>query len=550
MKIFFNGFYSGFLDSKNPGTTVNFFINLFQKIYETNDITIGDIKNSDILCEFDMLLNSRTLVDIKEWKHTYLFNGEYKCILDINKYDCVLFGERNNKNVINLPLYISYMISNNINFNYEKIHNIPKKDICVVISNPNGIKRNYILEKIEKHFNIDYLGKYKNKSNYILNAPYNSNEFKEKISEYKFIITMENNRQDTYITEKIILALNSRIIPIYWGSKKIYDYFNNERILGLLEEDNNKLDIEIDILINKIKNIINNDNLWLEIVNKPYYPIDILGKEKESRNIDDIVIDIKNLLKIDNKNYYDNISKIYCITDKAYEPINYNSVESILKKELNLSNNNVKYMCPTYKNNIDLNIYNKYYKSIFSENAFLKREIKKSELSLILNYKAILEDIIKNNKEGLFIIFESDILLNKDINNLNNFISIISNIHDWDFIHIGENNNDIFKKPSIELFNKFNNNSSVIEDITNNKSKYRLIRKLHTRCTDCIIWKYNAIENFLNYMNKNDNYNLPLDYYIIKYLEDNINIKHYWSVNNFFINGSNNKLIKSTIQDN
>jgi len=549
MKIYFNGFYCGFLDSKNPGTTVKFFINLFKKIYDTDEIILGNIEDSDILCEFDMLINTKTLVDIKKWKHTYLFNGEYKCISNTKKYDCVLFGERNNNNIINLPLYISYMFSNDIKFDYNKLYNIPKKNICVVISNPNGIKRNYILDKIEKHFNIDYLGKYKNNCN-ILKADYNSKEFKDKISEYKFIITMENNRYETYITEKIILGLNSKIIPIYWGSKYIYDYFNKERILALLEEDNDKLDIEIDILIDKIKNIINNDNLWLDIVNKPYYPLDILNNEKEFRNINDIAIDIKNLLKIDNKNYYNKISKIYSITDKINEPINYNSLQLILKNKLNLSENNIKYICPTYKNTLSLELFNKYYTSQFNGNKFLSREIKKSELSLIINYKSILEDIIKNYKDGLFIIFESDIKLNKDINKLNDFISVISNIKGWDFIHIGEHNNDIFKNPSINLFNKFDNNLSFIEDITDINSKYRLIRKLHTRCCDCIIWKYDAIKKFLNYMNDNNNYNLPLDYYIIKYLETNTDIKHYWSLNNFFINGSNNNMIKSTVQNN
>ena len=548
MKIYFNGFYSGFLDCKNPGTTIKFFIHLFKKIYDTDEIILGNIEDSDILCEFDMLINTKTLISIKKWKHTYLFNGEYKCLTNTKNYDCVLFGERNNNNIINLPLYISYMFSNDIKFDYNKLYNIPKKNICVVISNPKGIKRNYILNKIEKHFNIDYLGKYKNNCN-ILKAEYNSNEFKEKISEYKFIIAMENNRYETYITEKIILGLNSKIIPIYWGSKYIYDYFNKERILALLEEDNDKLDIEIDILINKIKNIVNNDYLWLDIVNKPYYPLDILNNEKESRNINDIVIDIKNLLKINNKNYYNKISKIYSITNEIYEPINYNSLELILKNKLNLKENNIKYICPTYKNNLSLELFNKYYKSPYNGNKFLSREIKKSELSLIINYKSILEDIIKNYKDGLFIIFESDIKLNKDINILNDFISVISNIKGWDFIHIGEHNNEIFKNPSINLFNNFHNNLSFIEDITDINSKYRLIRKLHTRCTDCIIWKYEAIKNFLNYMNNNNNYNLPLDYYIIKYLETNTDIKHYWSLNNFFINGSNNKMINSTIRN-
>ena len=494
-----------------------------------------------------MLINTKTAIDVKKWQHTYLFNGESKCLCDTNKYDCVLFGERNNNNIINLPLYISYLFSNKINFdNINKIDTVPKKDICVVISNPNGCKRNYILSKLEKYFAIDYLGRYKNKSNFILNAPYNSDEFKQKISEYKFIISMENSREDTYITEKIILGLNAGIIPIYWGSKNIYDYFNKERILALLENDNIELDIEINKLIQKINQIKNDDKLWLDIVNKSCYPLNILEENANFRKIDDVVSDIKNLLKIDNKNYYNSISKIYTITNKEFENDNYNSVSKFLLKDLNLNENFVKFMCPTYKNLITDKLFNKYFKSINLSPKFLNRNIKRSELSLILNYKTILEDIVKNYKSGLFIIFESDILPNKDINKLNDFINFIKD-KEWDFINLGEHHNNIFGNASIELFEKIDNNK-LIEDITNKDSKYRIIRKTHTRCLDSIIWKYDAIKKFLDYMNENDNYNLPLDYYIIKYLEKNKDIKHYWTINNFFINGSNNGFLKTNIQ--
>ena len=50
-------------------------------------------------------------------------------------------------------------------------------------------------------------------------------------------------------------------------------------------------------------------------------------------------------------------------------------------------------------------------------------------------------------------------------------------------------------------------------------------------------------------MNNNNDYNIPFDYYIIKYLETNNNIKHYWSLDNFFMNGSNNGYLKTTIQN-
>ena len=46
------------------------------------------------------------------------------------------------------------------------------------------------------------------------------------------------------------------------------------------------------------------------------------------------------------------------------------------------------------------------------------------------------------------------------------------------------------------------------------------------------------------------NYGSPWDYYLINIFENDINFKHYWSVNEFFKQGSNLGLIQSTIQNN
>jgi len=90
MKIYFNGWFSGFLDKKNPGVQVNFFIDLFKLVYKEN-CEIGNIQESDILCEFDMLLSCNgTLIKYKQWKHTYLFNGESTMRCDPNK--CSFMG--------------------------------------------------------------------------------------------------------------------------------------------------------------------------------------------------------------------------------------------------------------------------------------------------------------------------------------------------------------------------------------------------------------------------------------------------------------------------
>ena len=213
----------------------------------------------------------------------------------------------------------------------------------------------------------------------------------------------------------------------------------------------------------------------------------------------------------------------------------------------------IKYICPTYKHIINEDIYNKHISDQLVRKLRSNPPImKKGELSLFLNYKAILEDIVKNYKDGIFFIFESDILIGKDIEKMNTFIENIKN-QNWDAIHLGMYDDGIFNDPAI-FFNLHSNSSKIndlkdfisnnkvsnqkyIEDISNNN--FRVIRKFHTRCTDSFIWKYEGIKKFLNYMNKETNYGIPFDYYMCNFFETNLDFKHYWSENEFF------KLIKN-----
>jgi hypothetical protein len=100
---------------------------------------------------------------------------------------------------------------------------------------------------------------------------------------------MENTKQETYITEKIINGFLANTIPIYWGSNNITDYFNEERFINIINFQN---DI-VNNTINKIESIIKNDEEYLKIVNNPVFKNNYL-----SRNLNDISSDIKELLKV------------------------------------------------------------------------------------------------------------------------------------------------------------------------------------------------------------------------------------------------------------
>lgn len=303
MKIYINGFWNGFIENTDP---INFFFfkNVLSKVFN-EDIEIGNVAESDILLE--SIFSDKTFLNYKKWKYTIFFNGEsakrtvnvllknnFDRLKNIPNYDCILSGRFTDisKKIVNVPLFIPYIYSNNyldILQNKERKNKIvPTKGICAIISNGEPeLIRNYILDKLDKVFKIDYAGRYKNNVSKI-SGSYNSDELINFISQYKFVITMENTKQETYITEKIINGFLSNTIPIYWGSDNIYDYFNENGFINI--KDNS--DECINNAINQIQEIMSNDEKYLKIVNEPVFKNEILN-----RTILDISHDIKNILK-------------------------------------------------------------------------------------------------------------------------------------------------------------------------------------------------------------------------------------------------------------
>jgi len=556
MKVFFNGWYGGFFEKTNPGLHVKFFLDLFKKVYN-QDCQVGTLEESSILCEFCMLINTKTKLKEKKWKHTFMMSGESYTNKYESQYDCVLWMERNHKNIINMPLHIPYIYTNNF---LDKLENqnkreaIPKNDALVIISNPNGKVRNKFLSLLEKKMNVTYAGRYKNNIGHLLPWDYNKPEFKNFVSQFKFIISMENTQYETGITEKIVHGMLSQIIPVYWGSPRIYDYFNKDRFLNLEKDD----ETTMSNLINKMIDIKNNNKKWLDIVNQKIFP----GDGKMWRTIEEISNDIKCLLFNKEWNY---VNKICIVSNERFEKTRYTRINNLFDK-LNVDKSFLKFIAPTYKHTITDDILKKYVKNDFILN-LRTNPTKKAELSLVLNYREILKYIEKNYKDGMFCILESDVFPMENISNIEAFYKIANDNKDnWDVIHFGYGADDqLWSKPffnwadspyrkkneypiKLDTINnqKRENNKFYIEDFTNENSDVRCLRHFSTRCTDTLLWSYNGIKKMLNCM-EDENY-IALDYYFTNKFETNINLKHYWTDIPYFIQGSNYGLDKSTIQ--
>lgn len=536
MKIFFNGWFSGFFEKTNPGLHVTFFLELFEKVY-LEPCEVGTFAESDILCEFDMLISTTTFLQKKLWTHSFLFSGESSLKCKKELYTCVLWGERNHKNVVNLPLFVAYTYTHGFLPQLEKTvqtTSVPTNDVCVIISNPGGQMRNAFLNELEKNMNVCYAGRYRNNIGKTIQYNYNTKEFLDFVGQFKFIVSMENSKEDTYITEKIVHGMLAHTVPIYWGSDRVHDYFNPHRIVCLKEDD-------IQSTVQKIVDIKIDVTKWLKMVNSPVFTNSTL-----ERTIEAIARDIRCVLK---GGCWSHVERVFCVCNPDFEPDRYELLQQLFASQ-NIASDNVHYISSTYKHTITEEIYNRN----INEQLVLqlrRNQIKKGELSLFLNYKEVLEYIVRNYKDGNFLIFESDVMISKDVIQFNDFMDEVKE-KNWGLIHLGMYDNRMWGDPNFQWPTGYDQRrfyqNQCIEDITTQTDEYRLSRKYYTRCCDTFLWKFDSIQVFLKYMNVESNYGVPFDYYLCNFLEHHNEIKHYWSENEFFKQGSNLGLIQTTLQ--
>ena len=273
MKIFLNNFFHD-LD-------LTFFYKLFEKSFGTK-IQLSTLEDSDIL--FESVFGSNTLLYHKKWVYTILFIGESdrRLPLFMNRmdtlkdYSFILKGEHDHHNIINMPLFVLYNYAFNFvpdfirykdEIRFNNLHKtIPPKNVCVIVSSRDSEGRDLFCEQLEKRIPIDYAGNYKNNVPR-LEAYHSSPEFIKFVSQYKFIITMENSKNKTYITEKILHGFSANTIPVYWGSDFIGDYFNEERFIQVKRFERT----EINDAIENILYLIDHPEKYIDIINRPIF---------------------------------------------------------------------------------------------------------------------------------------------------------------------------------------------------------------------------------------------------------------------------------------
>lgn len=156
---------------------------------------------------------------------------------------------------------LNHIVGSN-QYKYRKQNS--KTEFCnFLFSNPSGERIN-ILNTLEKYKKITCSGKLKNNTGHLIAGRGDQVNKLNFLSNFKFTIAAENSKYDGYTTEKIIHPLSVGSIPIYWGSDKVNEDFNEKAFI-------NANNISYDELFNKVKEIDENNELYEKIINEPVF---------------------------------------------------------------------------------------------------------------------------------------------------------------------------------------------------------------------------------------------------------------------------------------
>lgn len=228
---------------------------------------------------------------------------------------------------IRIPLYIHYVYNyikqgsiDSMDWffrkrNFDKNLLLQKKNFCAFVhtgtagnfSNQmyevfNGIEmhsfftpqyRDQFMLKLSKYKKVDCLGSRGNNTNRIPwagdNGIQNSVIKRDIIKNYKFCFSFENTTTKDgymgYTSEKITDPMVANTLPLYWGNVLIDQEFNTKSFINWYDYKNDEE------MIDRIIEIDNNDDLYLEYMNEP------LSIHNDNLNMDFLISQMEKIIE-------------------------------------------------------------------------------------------------------------------------------------------------------------------------------------------------------------------------------------------------------------
>jgi GR25 family glycosyltransferase involved in LPS biosynthesis len=191
------------------------------------------------------------------------------------------------------------------------------------------------------------------------------------------------------------------------------------------------------------------------------------------------------------------IKHTYFICNQEKEPERYHS---ILKQINEINMTDYTFSCFIWGNDITPEIREQWCKSDttmkYHGRDMISCPLTNGEISLFLNHIYCLKEIRKIYNEGCFCIFESDVLFKPSYNiNLQKVLEISKEYTDIDIINIGTGCGGKYSIPK---------SKPVCNYLT-------LYKEKKNKCIEGIIWTYHGICKFLDYFEKENDIDGPID---------------------------------------
>lgn len=182
----------------------------------------------------------------------------------------ITFDYTNNQNHLRFPLIALVLYEEGIektfnkNIDLEKIKNQKTKFCNFVFSNPAPFspRNNFFLE-LSKYKKVDSGGGVFNNLGYQVKPGWNNKI--EFLKDYKFTICFENSQYAGYTTEKLLHPMIANSIPVYWGDPEVGRDFNTKSFISAYNFNTTNE------IIDYIKEIDNNDDMYYNILQEPYF---------------------------------------------------------------------------------------------------------------------------------------------------------------------------------------------------------------------------------------------------------------------------------------
>lgn len=250
----------------------NFFCSILSTVY---DIEIDNNRPDFLFFSTEDFGTENKNFDKSDGPIKILFTGENRRPRNYNCHYAISFDHNWSKWHYRLPLYVIDMwcIKNESKLDYEFDHvintmpwldNHPRRNFCgFVHRNPSNPIRNKFFDELRKYKQVTSAGPLYNTTGTCVEGIQGKLDFFKLC---KFSLCFENSSYPGYVTEKILHSFYGNTVPIYWGSETIGVDFNEKSFINV------GLYKTIDEAINRIKEVDQNDRLYLDMIQSKKMP--------------------------------------------------------------------------------------------------------------------------------------------------------------------------------------------------------------------------------------------------------------------------------------